>query len=466
MLIARKRFIWAFVFLICISLALVYSSNSRAVNTSNEEKVSVQILNDEINKGIKIQTETKESELMTTFKMIPFLNSKAIDEPIHKWASEQEKAFIEELEKKEVSGSERIPAHLNFQTDIHKLDDNIYNFVITVEQFIHHEMKNTYVKTYMIDLEKESFISISDIFTDINELITLLTEKTKDDNEIKEEIQNNIHDLNWEIHDDEFNLYFNSNDQELNNEINSLKVPLIELHNYLTEDYKKILISKKIANEIKEVEEQKNNNHRKLDPNGKYIALTFDDGPHATITNQVLNTLKDYDAKATFFMLSKNVEFYPEVAKDVVKAGHEIGNHSITHVNLNAVNKNRMKTEIIESKQLIQEVTGIEPHIFRPPYGEHNQVVLNHAENTNQSVILWSVDSLDWKSKNVKSIYNTTINQIRPGAIVLFHDIHKPTADALPLILKSLIDEGYEFVTVSELIPLLDSKGNGPYYGN
>ncbi len=255
-------------------------------------------------------------------------------------------------------------------------------------------------------------------------------------------------------------------DEELNNEIKSLKIQLVELHSYLNEDYKEILISKKIAKEIKAIEEKKNNKNRKLDPNGKYIALTFDDGPHATNTIQILKTLKDYDAKATFFMLSKNVEFYPDIAKEVAKSGHEIGNHSITHVNLNAVNNNRMKTEIVESKQQIKEVTGIEPQLFRPPYGEQNQVVINHSEKTNQSVILWSIDSLDWKSKNVKSIYNTTINQVRPGSIILFHDIHKQTADALPLILDSLTDKGYEFVTVSELIPLLDQNGIGPYYGN
>ncbi len=465
MLIAKKRVILSFVILVCISLALVFTSNSGAVKTSNEEKVSSQILNDEINKGIKIQTETKETEILTTFKMIPFLNIEAIDNPIHKWASDQEKVFTEELEKSGISGGEKIPAHLNYQTDIHKLDENIYNFVITVEQFIHNEMKNTYVKTYMVDLENKSFISIPDMFADTDKLVTFLTEKIKDDKEITKDVLNNLYDLNWEIHDDEFILYINL-DEELNNEIKSLKIQLVELHSYLNEDYKEILISKKIAKEIKAIEEKKNNKNRKLDPNGKYIALTFDDGPHATNTIQILKTLKDYDAKATFFMLSKNVEFYPDIAKEVAKSGHEIGNHSITHVNLNAVNNNRMKTEIVESKQQIKEVTGIEPQLFRPPYGEQNQVVINHSEKTNQSVILWSIDSLDWKSKNVKSIYNTTINQVRPGSIILFHDIHKQTADALPLILDSLTDKGYEFVTVSELIPLLDQNGIGPYYGN
>ena len=110
-----------------------------------------------------------------------------------------------------------------------------------------------------------------------------------------------------------------------------------------------MLISNKLANEIKEIKEEKNNN-RKLDPNGKYIALTFDDGPHASITNQILETLKEYNAKATFFMLSKNVQFYPEIAKEVVKAGHEIGNHSITHVNLNAVNGMMNEIGIIRFK--------------------------------------------------------------------------------------------------------------------
>lgn len=463
MINGKKWFNWALVFLVCLSLVIIYGSNSQAVKTPKQENVSVKILNDKINKEIKLQTETKEADLFTSSKMLPFLTIEAIDVPIHKWANNEETLFLEELEKTELLVDEKIPAHLNVNSDVHKFDDHLYNFVITVEQFIQNEKQHTYVKTFMVDLENESFLSLADIFVDTNKVIELLTERIK-----KEGIQtatlDDLHNLNWTIHDDEFILYVNPGEQNLNNDFKAIKLPLIKLHNYLNEEYKDMLISNKLANEIKEIKEEKNNN-RKLDPNGKYIALTFDDGPHASITNQVLETLKEYNAKATFFMLSKNVQFYPEIAKEVVKAGHEIGNHSITHVNLNAVNGMRMKSELSDSKEQIKAVTGIEPLLFRPPYGEYNQNVLDQAKKTKQSVVLWSVDSLDWKTRNTKQIYNTTIKQIEPGSIILLHDIHKTTADALPLILEYLLDEGYEFVTVSELIPLIDANGIGPYYG-
>ena len=187
MINGKKWFNWALVFLVCLSLVIIYGSNSQAVKTPKQENVSVKILNDKINKEIKLQTETKEADLFTSSKMLPFFTIEAIDVPIHKWANNEETLFLEELEKTELLVDEKIPAHLNVNSDVHKFDDHLYNFVITVEQFIQNEKQHTYVKTFMVDLENESFLSLADIFVDSNKVIELLTERIK-----KEGIQINL----------------------------------------------------------------------------------------------------------------------------------------------------------------------------------------------------------------------------------------------------------------------------------
>src|SRR5699024_7139275 len=118
-------------------------------------------------------------------------------------------------------------------------------------------------------------------------------------------------------------------------------------------------------------------------------------------------------------------QLYPEIARQVAEEGHEIANHSVSHVNLNAVNNSRISSEILDSQQQIEEVTGITPATFRPPYGEYNDKVLKIADETNISVIMWSVDTLDWKTKSKNSIYQTVKNQASPGSIILMHDIQE-----------------------------------------
>ena len=201
-----------------------------------------------------------------------------------------------------------------------------------------------------------------------------------------------------------------------------------------------------------------------LERNGKYIALTFDDGPHSKVTPQVLEALKEHDVKATFFMLGSQAAANPLMAEKVALAGHEIGNHTNLHQNLANLDTYRIEEEISASARKIEEASGQYPTITRPPYGIFDERVKETAAALGNSLILWSVDSLDWKSRNAKMINEEVLNSITPGAIVLMHDIHQATADALPELLMALINEGYQFVTVSEILSLPVDAGAGPYY--
>lgn len=188
-----------------------------------------------------------------------------------------------------------------------------------------------------------------------------------------------------------------------------------------------------------------------LDPDGKYIALTFDDGPMANTTPKVLQTLKDKDVKATFFMLGENAKKSPDLVKQIHDEGHELASHSYSHPQLTNLSKKAIEKEVQQTDKAIFEATGVLPRTFRPPYGAVNQSV---AEVIGKPIIQWNIDSLDWQSKNKNSVIKVVKQTSTAGGILLMHDIQSATADALATIIDHLQKEGYQFVTTQELLEL------------
>lgn len=466
----KKWVKWLIVLAVCSPFIFVIAKNSQAINSSLQKKTpSIEIKDEEIKNGIKVQTESKEADAYSSFVMIPFTEIEEIDVPIGDWAFEQEEIFYEKVEDEKLNLNKEIAAHFNLQTDIHKASDHFFSFVLTAEQFIENEKRNSFVRTYTVDIKQKSFIELFDLFDkekiETDDLLQIIAEQANP--AISREQIGETKGLNWSVEGEHLAIYIESdNDAKQESTTTRHEISLLHLHEYMEDSYKKLLISENLAEKLKKSEQEKKIKVRELKPDGKYVALTFDDGPHAKYTEQILDILKKYDAKATFYMLSRNVRHYPEIAKRVAEDGHEIGNHSATHVNLNATKEKRIDAEIIDSKQQIEEMIGYTIETFRPPYGEYNQYVLDEAEKSDQSVVLWSVDTLDWKNRNANSVYQATINETEPGSIILLHDIHATTVDALPLILNYFSKEGYECVTVSELLPLLEDKGPGPYFGN
>lgn len=181
----------------------------------------------------------------------------------------------------------------------------------------------------------------------------------------------------------------------------------------------------------------------------KKIALTFDDGPHPKVTPQILKILKKYDAKATFFVVGNEVKKNPKVLKAVADAGHEIGNHTYNHAKLTTLSVKKVKLQIDSTDAAIKAVIGQNATVFRPPYGAYNKTVTNQLKVPS---VLWTIDTLDWKHHNPKKTLAAVQKNAKNGSIVLMHDIHQTTADALEPILAALQKQGYEFVTVSEIL--------------
>ncbi len=186
------------------------------------------------------------------------------------------------------------------------------------------------------------------------------------------------------------------------------------------------------------------------DPNAKkYIALTFDDGPYSPVTNRILDTLEKHGAKATFFVVGDRVAQYATSLKRASDLGCEIGSHTYSHKNLNRLSVSEMSNEMSKSVDAISRVTGKGVAIMRPPEGAANDTVKN---NVGFPLIMWSVDSLDWKNRNMQMNYNNVVDDVFDGSIILMHDLYPATADAVERIVPDLIAKGYVFVTVSELM--------------
>lgn len=187
--------------------------------------------------------------------------------------------------------------------------------------------------------------------------------------------------------------------------------------------------------------------------NRKRVALTFDDGPHKSVTEEILNILDEFDAKATFFMLGKNVQAYPEIAKEVHNRGHVIGNHTWTHPVLTKLPISEVQKEYTQTEEMIFNTIGEHTTIFRPPYGATNDDI--KALIPTRSVN-WSLDTLDWKHRNAQTLLSIVKSSIHNNAVILMHDIHQPTADGLRAVLQYLQSEGYEFTTVDEVLSYAD----------
>ena len=185
----------------------------------------------------------------------------------------------------------------------------------------------------------------------------------------------------------------------------------------------------------------------------KKVALSFDAAWGNDDTEELINILAEYDAKATFFVVGAWVDKYPESVKQLSDAGHQIMNHSNTHPNMPSLSFEKKLDELTSCNRKIAAITGKTPTLFRPPYGDYDNATLEAAENLNMYTIQWDVDSLDWKDNATpESICKRVVNKVKNGSIVLFHNDAEYTPEALPNILKALKEEGNEFVFIEDLI--------------
>jgi peptidoglycan-N-acetylglucosamine deacetylase len=186
-----------------------------------------------------------------------------------------------------------------------------------------------------------------------------------------------------------------------------------------------------------------------------YVALTFDDGPHVTNTPRLLDLLAKRNIKATFFVVGTCAAEYPAILKRIADEGHELANHSWSHPNLSKMSDEAVRSQLQKTENIVFKTTGVRMKLMRPPYGAITQ---RQREWINKDfgyrVIMWSVDPLDWKNRNAATVSNRIISGTTNGSIILAHDIHPTSVDAMPRTIDELLGKGYQFVTVSELLTM------------
>ncbi|MDE5932446.1 MAG: polysaccharide deacetylase family protein [Lachnospiraceae bacterium] len=191
-----------------------------------------------------------------------------------------------------------------------------------------------------------------------------------------------------------------------------------------------------------------------VDTEEKKIALSFDAAWGNEDTAELLEILKEHDLKVTFFMTGGWVESYPEDVKAILAAGHDLGNHSENHKNMSELSDEEKKEEILSVHQKVQEITGYEMFLFRPPYGDYDNALIDVLKENEYYAIQWDVDSLDWKNEGVDEILETVTQHknLGNGSIILCHNGAEYTAEALDTLINELEAQGYEIVPISELI--------------
>lgn len=193
-------------------------------------------------------------------------------------------------------------------------------------------------------------------------------------------------------------------------------------------------------------------------PKDRYIALTFDDGPHNSYTREILDILRREGAKGTFFVVGSRAETYPDILSRINTEGHDIGNHTWEHRSLTRSSRSESMASLMRTNELISGITGKPCTIVRPPFGQTSQAVKEMLHGKGWHEILWDSDSLDWQNKNPDHILHRVMKSAGPGSIVLFHDIHPGAAAMLPTMIRAFKSQGYRFITISELIALSSSS--------
>ncbi|MEK3980774.1 polysaccharide deacetylase family protein [Psychrobacillus sp. FSL K6-2836] len=470
--------------LLSISLIFLSHSTKSNANQSTNNGKAPEIIKEESTKesafpGILIKTEVSNDKYSPYSIQYPQSKVESFNAQINKYIDEQLETYLIAMQENKRIGS-KTPGELNIAFEVFPHTSGSYSFVMITGTYLGGANGYTSFNTIHFHAASGKIIEIDDLFghdeSKLIKLSSLVRDNIMKDPSLKDKLLEEEMMLatepkwsNFEkfaLIDDTLVLYFD--EYEIANGSAGapiISVPLAELSEQLVAPFKPTVsvevlpkppVEEDSENIREEKEEEKNNgietetqdDEQTENAKKKQVALTFDDGPDPKVTPKILATLAKYDAKATFFMLGSRVEFYPEIANNVLEAGHELGNHTWTHANLTNMSSDAITEEVSRTNNIIEKSTGETPTVFRPPYGAFNDDMLNVLS---LPVVLWDVDTLDWKHRDATQLLASVKSSVHDGSTILMHDIHLSTAQGLESVLAYLTSEGYTFVTVSEL---------------
>lgn len=421
----------------------IFPRNDETAASGNISDVSEE---DSIFPGVRIVTDISNDEKIPYAIQYPLTDFEPFNDAMTSYINEAKDYYISTLQQ----DVEQRTGELNISLETFEYDE-YYSFVLTNKTFLNDADKETTIATFLINQNTGELFTFNKLLNeDIKSLETFATHVQSaiaKDPKLQGLLLNEqlvaATQPNWDafkrfaLKEDSLILYFDEGEiAKPEAGLPTSEISLSFLNPLLAEAFQ-------IAMETEETILLKQD----LDPTKKRIALTFDDGPHPKVTKQILALLAKYNAKATFFMLGSRVQYYPDVAKEVRAAGHEVGNHTWTHSVLTKMPATAIKKEFESTEQAIVSAIGENSTVFRPPYGATNDAVKVLIPRTS---INWTIDTLDWKYRDPNKLLPMVKTALHNNAIVLMHDIHQSTADGLESVLKYLQSEGYQFITVTE----------------
>lgn len=382
-----------------------------------------------------IETNIEESRQYVISATYPKTNIKKLDNEVENFVLSQIKLFKNKSKeiKYLIDRDE-----LNIDYDYYTVNDRYIN--ITIKLYIYHSLESIeeyYVQTYYFDKINNRFYNVLDIFSNENDLLSKVNNMLISNNK---SMINNLGELTYSFDNDYLIIYL------IENNITTYKIPL-----------NSIKLNIEIINNDKEKDiEPVIKNDKIIDPKLPVVALTFDDGP-SRYTKDIIDTLKSNNVNATFFVLGNKIEIYKDIISESIKNGNEIGNHSYNHKWLSKLSTNELLDQINKTQDILKETVNYTPTCFRPTYGSVNNRI---RKSINLSITLWTIDTKDWKINSVDRIVERAIKDIEDGDIILMHDIFQRSSEALKKIIPKLKEQGYQFVTISELeeVKLLRTK--------
>lgn len=465
----KRRGPWIDLFLIgsiiILALAIVFFSiadkdfkfqKTSASQHSEEETHSSEITETKSSfPGITIITDTSNDDTMPYAIQYPQTKYDTFNKTLLQYITISKEQYTNAMRlKKNVEKKEPVQGELNISFETYPYKDHYYSFVLTKHMSTNNETYETTVQTFFFNNKTGEVLDFR----------TLLNEDLKSletfSNHVRTQILDNAEykgqlfkdamlaktEPKWRlfqrfaIKDESLIIYFDQG--EITEP--TVGIPTVEM----SLSYINPLLASQFQEQMGSSDTIVSNNAKQ--DGIKRVALTFDDGPDPKVTKQILQLLDKYNAKATFFMLGSRVQYYPEIAKEVYEAGHEIGNHSWNHPVLTKLSSKQVLEEFNSTEKAILEATGKQATLFRPPYGATNQRVNGLIPIP---IVNWSIDTLDWKYRDAEKLLPSVKNHMHNNSIILMHDIHPSTANGLESVLKYLHNEGYEFVTVSEILP-------------
>lgn len=484
--IKRKKFLSFALFLFIMTLTISTFSVNPVGNI--KEEANIKYIDDqpiiidtsskdleEVSKNYRIESVIKEEEIIYNINY-PIFEDKELNEKVHNRIKKSLNIFKFEF-KRYIPLNVQKDFIFNLNTNISFLDNKIIFIKFDIEMdYIKYPNSIKYYEIYMYDLENKNEIYAKDIFNEgyLNLFFDeaksyfynnygIIIKKSENYREIQP-IEDNYKSCFINNKFLEITMYDYKKGEEI-----LLSVPMDKVYPYINQKYlntetinnfnhtiitseASTIITSETSSQVMSKDNNDNNvskKVRKIDKDKPMIALTFDDGPNSSTTNKVLDVLEKNDARATFFILGRRINREVETLKRIDLLGNQIGNHTFNHKDLTKLSKTEIEKEVNLTNDSLLKAIGKKVNMVRVPYGALNNTV---KETIKYPLIMWNIDTKDWKTKNVNYILKEIRDNVKDGDIILMHDLYESTVKATEIIVPELIKKGFQLVTVEELM--------------